>query len=142
MLADGDAGVGVGDGGVVGADFDGGGLVVEVDGCVVVLEAGGEAGVMEELDGEEPELKGSVLLAEDGATLAGDGEGLVGAGGTAEDEGIGVEREGRNGGELGLPRLRAGGGCGGSKQGGNEEQGEAGGCAKTGQRSWTGSSRK
>jgi hypothetical protein len=81
--------VGVGNYGAIGADFDGGGLLVDVDGDAVAFDVGFDCEVGEDLDGENPGFEGAVLLADDDAVLAGDGEGLerlcVGA-----DHGAGV----------------------------------------------------
>jgi hypothetical protein len=97
--------VGVGDDGAIGADLDGGGLLIDVDGYAVALDVGFDCEVGEELDGENPGLEGAVLLTNEEAALAGDGEGFGGTGGGAEDGAGGVKGEGGDGGEgLGVGR--------------------------------------
>ena len=91
--------MGVGDGGAVGPDLDGGGLAVDVDRDGVPIDFGLDGEVREELDGQHPGLEGAVLLADQHAALAGDGEGLVGLYLGLDDRTGGVEGYGRNGGE-------------------------------------------
>lgn len=134
-LADGEGGVGVGDDGAVGADFNGGGLLVDVDGDAVALDVGFNCEVGEELDGDDPGFEDSVLLADEDAALTGHGEGFQGLG-VGVDDGTGnVESDGGDGrkaGRAGLGGTRDGdcGNCG-KKQGGGpagEPECETGHC--------------
>ena len=84
-MADGEAEVGVGDGGVVGADLDLGGLRVDGDGDAIALEIGLDGEVGEELDGEDPGFELAVLGTDEDAAGASYGEGLDGLGGAVDD---------------------------------------------------------
>jgi hypothetical protein len=63
MLLDGECGVGVSDGGVIGIYLDGGGLGVEFDGNGVIGQLGGDAELAEDFGGENPGFKVAVLFA-------------------------------------------------------------------------------
>ena len=76
----------VGDGGVIGADFDVGGLRVDWDRDGVTLEIGFDGEMTEELDGEYPGLELAVLRAYDDALIAGYGEGVGGLGGARDGQ--------------------------------------------------------
>ncbi len=119
-LADSEAEVGVGDDGAVGADLDGGGVLVEVDGNGVASDAGLDGEVGEELDGENPRLERAVLTAEEDAVRAGDGEGLLGLDGGAENGAGDIKRDGGDGRQGGRRSLRGSEDCGGCAA----EQGE------------------
>ena len=119
----------VGDDGAVGADFDRGRLRVDVDGDAVALDVGFDGEVGEDFDGKNPGLEDAVLLAEEDAVFAGDGEGLFGFSVRGEDGAGGFEGDGIEGCEggncLGMDRSGDCGRCG-KEQG----QSECGGPAR------------
>ncbi len=67
-------------------------LLVDVDGNGVALDVGLDGEVAEDFDGQDPGLECAVLLAEEDAALAGDGEGLESFGVGLDDGAGGVER--------------------------------------------------
>ena len=74
---------------------------VDVDGDGVVLDVGLNGQVGEDLDRQHPRFEGSVLLAEEDAVLAGDGEGLERFRMGADDRAGVVERDRSEGSEGG-----------------------------------------
>ncbi len=85
--------VGISDGGVVGGDgnFSSGG--VDVNGDIVAFDLGLDGEVTDELDGEDPGFEAAILLTEESATFAGDGEGFFRFDVLAESNGVVGERE-------------------------------------------------
>src|SRR5271170_2197489 len=85
----------VGDGGMVGADFDVGCLGIDGNGHCVALNVGFDGETTQELYGEYPGFELAVLRADEDAAWTGYGERLRGLDGTRDDEiGLG-EIEGR-----------------------------------------------
>ena len=83
----------IGDGGVVGLDFDVGRLRIDGNRDGVAFEIGFDGEVTEELDGEYPRFEGAILSADQDAAIPGYGERLRGLGGAVDRQtGLG-ERE-------------------------------------------------